>query len=121
MALTAPISATASPACAARARVDLSVEARSARIVGNNTHGASIIGRVSDEIDPSVVSTRGASANAAAPSTRDVGLPIPSVSATRSSPQNPTVSSNAHHSRWVIHPGTPSRWPTRKKVPCGNR
>ena len=90
-------------------------------MVGSNTHGASIIGKVSDEIDPRVVSTRGDSANAAAAITRDVGLPIPSASATRSNPQKPTVSSSAHHSRWVIQPGSPSRWPTRKKVPCGNR
>ena len=90
MALTAPINATASPACAASARTDLSVAARNARIVGSNTHGASIIGSVSDEIDPRVVSTRGDSANAAAPITREAGLPIPSASATRSSPQKPT-------------------------------
>ena len=89
--------------------------------MGSNTHGASIIGRVSDEMDPRVVSTRGDSANAAAPITRDAGLPMPSASATRNSPQKPTVSSSAHHSRWVIHPGTESRWPMAKKVPCGNR
>ncbi len=90
-------------------------------MVGSNTHGANIIGRVSDEIEPSVVSTRGDSANAVAAITRDAGLPIRSASATRSKPQKPTVSSSAHHSRWVIQPGTPSAWPTRKKVPCGNR
>jgi len=100
---------------------DLSVVARNARIVGSNTHGASIIGRVSDEIDPRVVSTLGDSANATAPITRDAGLPIRSASATRNSPQKPTVSRSAHHRRWVIHPGNPSRWPNRKKVPCGNR
>ena len=68
-----------------------------------------MIGRVSDEIDPSVVSTRGDSAKAAAATTRDVGLPMPSASATRSRPQKPTVSSSAHHSRWVTQPGSPSR------------
>ena len=124
MALTAPISATARPACAASARTDRSEAdpvARKARIVGSNTHGASIIGRVSDEMEHSVVSTRGDSANATAPTTRDGVLPMPSASATRSSPQNPAVSSSAHHSRCVTHPGKPSRWPARKKVPCGNR
>ncbi len=121
MALTAPISATASPAWPASARTDLSVVPRNARIVGSNTHGANMIGKVSDEIDPSVVSTRGDSANAVAAISRDDGLPIPSVSATRSNPQKPTVSSNAHHSRCVIQPGTPSRWLIKKKVPCGNR
>ena len=50
---------------------------RSARITGSSTHGASIIGSVSDEIAPSVVSTRGDSANATAAMTRDVGLPMP--------------------------------------------
>ncbi|CAG6963294.1 hypothetical protein PICSAR132_01374 [Mycobacterium avium subsp. paratuberculosis] len=121
IALTAPIRATATPACAASARTDLGPVARSARMVGSSTHGASIIGRVSDEIDPSVVSTRGDNANAAAAITREPGLPIPSASATRNRPQKPTVNSSAHHSRWVIQPGTPSAWPIRKKVPCGNR
>ena len=121
MALTAPINATASPAWAASARVERSLVARSARIVGSNTHGASMIGNVSDEIDPSVVSTRGDNANAAAAITRDAGLPIPSASATRSKPQKPTVSSSAHHSRCVTQPGSPSRWPSKKNVPCGNK
>ena len=58
--------------CAAAA-----VRPRSARITGSSTHGASIIGSVSEEIAPSVVSTRGDSANAAAAMTRDVGLPMP--------------------------------------------
>ena len=89
--------------------------------MGSSTHGASMIGRVSDEIEPSVVSTRGDIANAAPATTRDDGVPMPSVSATRSRPQKPTVNSSAHHSRWVTQPGNPSRWPARKKVPCGNR
>ncbi len=89
--------------------------------MGSSTHGASMIGSVSDEIDPSVVSTRGESANAAAATARDVGLPMPSASATRSNPQNPTANSSAHHSRWVIQPDSPSRWPAKKNVPCGNR
>ena len=78
-------------------------------MVGSSTHGASMIGKVSDEIDPKVVNTRGESANAVAAITREVGLPIPSASATRSNPQKPTVSSSAHHSRWVTQPGSPSR------------
>jgi len=111
IALTAPINATAIPAWPASRRTDRPPGSapRSARIVGSNTHGASMIGRVSDEIDPSVVSTRGDKAKAAAATTRDVGLPMPSASATRSSPQKPTVSSSAHHSRWVTQPGSPSR------------
>jgi hypothetical protein len=94
---------------------------RRASITGSSTHGASIIGNVSDEIAPRVVSTRGDSANATAAMTRDVGLPMPSTSATRSNPQNPITSSSAHHSRWVTQSGTPSTSPARKKVPCGNR
>ncbi len=89
--------------------------------MGSNTHGASMIGKVSDEIDPNVVNTRGDSANAVAAITRDVGLPMPSASATRSRPQKPTVNSSAHHSRWVSQPGSPSRCPAKKKVPCGKR
>ncbi|CAA0103474.1 Uncharacterised protein [Mycolicibacterium vanbaalenii] len=53
--------------------------------------------------------------------TREVVLPIFNASATRSTPQKPTVSSSAHHNRWVTQPGTPSRSPARKKVPWGNR
>ena len=40
-------------------------------MTGSSTHGASIIGSVSEEIAPSVVSTRGDSANAAAAMTRE--------------------------------------------------
>lgn len=121
MALTAPINATASPAWAASARTERPDAARSARIVGSSTHGASMIGRVSEEMEPSVVSTRGDSANAAAAISREVGLPMPSASATRSRPQKPIVSSSAHHSRWVTQPGSPIKWPSKKNAPCGNR
>jgi hypothetical protein len=118
-ALTAPINAIATAERAAITRTEPS--ARNARMTGSSTHGASIIGSVSEEIAPSVVSTRGDSANAAAAMTREVGLPMPRASATRSSPQNPTVSSSAHHSRWVTQPGSPSTSPIRKKAPCGKR
>ena len=118
-ALTAPISASASADRAASTRTDPAP--RSARMTGSSTHGASIIGSVSDEIAPIVVSTRGDSAKAAAAMTREPGEPMPSASASRSSPQNPTVSSSAHHSRWVTQPGSPRMSPSRKKAPCGNR
>ena len=118
-ALTAPINAIASADRAARTRTDLldARPRRSARITGSSTHGASIIGSVSDEIAPSVVSTRGDSANAAAAMTRDVGVPMPNASATRNRPQKPTVSSSAHHSRCVTQPGRPSMSPARKNAP----
>ena len=65
-ALTAPMSARATPARPASIRSDLAPVARwsgrwgsSARITGSSTHGASIIGRVSEEMEPMVVSTRG--------------------------------------------------------------
>ena len=76
-ALIAPISAMANPERAASTRILRPLPARStpppwvfptppippnARITGSNTHGASIIGSVSDEIAPMVVSTRGESA-----------------------------------------------------------
>jgi hypothetical protein len=118
-ALTAPIKATASAERAASTRTEPAP--RKARMTGSNTHGASISGSVSDEIAPIVVSTRGDSANAIPAITRDEGLPIPSASATRSTPQNPTASSSAHHSRCVTQPGSPSRSPARKKAPCGKR
>ena len=125
-ALTAPISASATPARPASIRsgaapVSDPGEPRNARITGSSTHGASIIGHVSEEMDPSVVSTRGDSAKATAPTSRDGRVPMPSVSATRIRPQHPTVSRIAHHDRWVTHAGTPRVWPTRKNAPCGNR
>ena len=98
---------------------------RSASMTGSSTHGASIIGSVSDEIEPIVVSTRGDSANAAAAMTREPAMPMPNASATRSRPQNPTVSSSAHHSRWVTQPGTPEdvaeqeEGPVREQVAVG--
>ncbi len=110
-ALTAPISATASADRAASTRTGIARPLppphppASARITGSSTHGASIIGSVSDEIAPSVVSTRGDSVKATAAITREVGVPMPSASATRSIPQNPTTSSSAHHSRCVTQPG----------------
>ncbi len=111
--------ASASAERAASTRTDPAP--RSARMTGNKTQGASIIGSVSDEMAPIVVSTRGDSAKAAAAMTREPGEPMPNASASRSSPQKPTVSSSAHHSRWVTHPGSPRMSPSRKKVPCGNR
>ncbi len=105
-AFTAPINATATPACPANTRVGRSGVSGlgspgtpNARMTGSNTQGASIIGSVSDEMEPRVVSTRGDRANAAAPISRAVGVPIRSASATRSRPQNPAVSNTAHHSR----------------------
>ena len=130
-ALTAPISARAIPARAASTRNGREPSPRpmspAQRLpeepgsTGSSTHGASIIGSVSEEIEPSVVSTRGDSANASAPITRDGVVPMPSASATRSRPQKPAVSSSAHHSRWVIQPGRPRVSPRRKNAPCGNR
>ena len=107
-AFTAPMSASATPARAARTRSERRGSGPSASITGSSTHGASIIAQVSEEIDPTVVSTRGHSANATAPTSREVRVPTPSASATRTIPQHPTVSSSAHHNRWVTQPGTPS-------------
>jgi hypothetical protein len=118
-AFTAPIRAMASADRAASMRTD--PDPRNARITGSSTHGASISGRVSDEMAPSVVSARGDSANATAAITRDEVVPMPSASATRSTPQNPTPSSRAHHSRCVTQPGRPSTSPARKNAPCGKR
>ncbi|SHV04262.1 Uncharacterised protein [Mycobacteroides abscessus subsp. abscessus] len=118
-AFTAPISATATAERAASCRIRGSP--RSARITGSSTHGASIMGSVSEEMAPSVVSARGDRANATAASTREDRLPMPRASATLMTPQNPTTSSNAHHSRCVTQPGRPMTSPARKNVPCGNR
>ena len=137
-AFTAPISATATAERAASCRIpgvicarfsaltaenraQIPESPRSARITGSSTHGASIIGRVSEEMAPSVVSARGDRANATAASTREDRLPMPRASATLMTPQKPTTSSNAHHSRCVTQPGRPMTSPARKNVPCGNR
>ena len=52
-----------------------------------------------------------------------MGPPLADIaaSASRSSPQNPTVINSAHHNRWVTQPGSPTVSPRRKKAPCGNR
>ena len=128
-AFTAPINATAPAERAAMSRrlwfplclVPTPPIPPNARITGSNTHGASIIGRVSDEITPIVVNTRGHSANASAPRIREPELPTPSASATRRRPQKPRISSSAHHSRCVTQPGSPMTSPMRKNSPCGNR
>ncbi|SHY04679.1 Uncharacterised protein [Mycobacteroides abscessus subsp. abscessus] len=52
---------------------------------------------------------------------REPRVPIPSASATRMRPQKPATMSSAHHSRCVTQAGTPSRWPSEKKAPWGNR
>ena len=119
-AFTAPISATAA-ADRNPCRHSGSSPRSSARITGMSTHGASIIGNVSDEIDPSVVSTRGLSTNTVAATIRDAGDPARSASASRTIPTNPTVSSTAHHRRWVIHGGMCARSPAAKNAPCGKK
>src|ERR1700751_3536036 len=94
-AFTAPIKATATAERAASTRTeprpdvagDAAPPPHSARMIGSSTHGASIIGSVSDEIDPSVVSTRGDNAKAAALITLELVVPMPRASATRRSPQ----------------------------------
>ena len=87
-ALTAPINARAIPARPAMTRGE-APQPRNARMTGSRTHGANIIGSVSEEIEPSVVSTRGDSAKAAAPTSREERVPMPRASATRNSPRIP--------------------------------
>ena len=84
-ALTAPISAIASADLAASARTrTFAPQREDHRQQHPRRH---IIGSVSDEIAPIVVSTRGDSANAIAAITREVVLPMPSASATRKTPE----------------------------------
>lgn len=87
----------------------------------SRTQGASIMGSVSDEMEPIVVSTRGLSANTVPANRRDPGEPMSSASATRTIPMTPTASSTAHHSRCVIHGGRCRRWPRAKNAPCGKK
>ncbi len=120
-AFTAPISATAHAERSAFCQSGRVSAASSARTIGTSTQGASMKGRVSDEMLPSVVSTRGEVAKIAAASSRDGYDPTCSASASRTSPAKPTVSSSAHHSRWVTQPGSPARSPSAKKRPCGKK
>ena len=121
-ALTAPINATANADWAASDRTPqfCGVDPK-ARTMGMSTHGASIIGIVSEEIDVRVVTTRGESANAVAAIRREVRLPMPSASASRMIPQNPAISRSAHQMRWVIHGGIASTSPSAKNAPCGKK
>ena len=99
-ALTAPIKATASADCAAARRtVCFASSPARYRTIGIRTHGASIIGIVSEEIDARVVITRGESTKAVAAIRRELRLPIPRASASRTIPQNPAMSSKAHQMR----------------------
>ena len=130
-ALIEPMSATASADCAAN-RLNPREWSGSpgtpfprtgpkAKTTGNNTHGANIIGRVSEEIEPSVVSTRGERTKATAAMTRELRLPIPRASATRMMPQKPAIRSSAHQMRWVTHGGTFANSPSAKNGPCGKK
>ena len=87
----------------------------------SSTQGASIIGSVSEEIEPSVVSTRGDSAKAAAAMTREPREPMPSTSHSRITPQNPARISSAHQIRCVIQAGMPRTCPSEKNAPCGKK
>ena len=122
-ALTAPISATAADARAASRHSGAAFSARvsSARTTGISTHGASIIGSVSDEIEPRVVRTRGLSTKTVAAMIREAGEPSRSISARRTMPTKPTVSSTAHQRRCTIHGGTARRSPRAKNAPWGKK
>ena len=122
-ALTAPIRATATADRHASRQSGYGdgLSASRARTTGISTHGASIIGSVSDEIEPRVVNTRGLSTKTSAASIREPGDPIRSNSASRTIPTNPTVSNTAHHRRCVIHGGMCASSPTAKNAPCGKK
>ncbi|ODQ89250.1 hypothetical protein BFG51_15935 [Dietzia alimentaria] len=48
-------------------------------------------------------------------------VPMRSAAATRTTPTKATVSTTAHHRRWVSQAGIPTRSKTAKNGPCGNR
>ena len=86
---------------------------RTALISGSTAHGASIPGTTADEVDPITIVNVGHSANTSPARARVAGDPMPSASASLTSPPNPTAMISDSHSRSVSQTGTCARWPTR--------
>ena len=86
---------------------------RTAVVSGSTAHGASIPGSAADEVDPITMVNVGHSANTRPASKREAGDPMPSASASLTSPAKPTAMISESHSRSVSQTGTCARWPRR--------
>ena len=82
-------------------------------VSGSTAHGASIPGSAADEVDPITMVNVGHSANTRPASKREAGDPMPSASASLTSPAKPTAMISESHSRSVSQTGTCARWPAR--------
>ena len=80
---------------------------------GSTAHGASIPGSTADEVDPITMVNVGHSANTSPARKREAGDPMPSASASLTSPPNPTAMISASQSRSVSQTGTCARCPAR--------
>ena len=100
VAFTPPMHTTisAEPAAARRAERP--------RISGSTAHGASTPGSTAADVEPTRMVKVGHSANAAPASSRVARDPIPSASASRTSPRNATVTSSDIQSRSATQTGT---------------
>ena len=86
---------------------------RTAVVSGSTAHGASIPGSAADEVDPITIVNVGHRAKARPASRREAGDPMPSASASLTSPAKPTAMISESHSRSVSQTGTCASWPAR--------
>ena len=82
-------------------------------ISGSTAHGASIPGSAADEVEPITMVNVGHSANTSPARQREAGDPMPSASASLTSPPKPAAMISESHSRSVSQTGTCARWPAR--------
>src|SRR5579863_10338980 len=80
---------------------------------GSTAHGASMPGSTAEEVDPITMVNVGHSANTSPARKREAGDPMPSASASLTSPPNPTAMISASQSRSVSQTGTCARCPAR--------
>src|ERR1700722_12576678 len=83
------------------------------RTSGSTAHGASIPGSAADDVDPITMVNVGHSANTSPARRREAGDPMPSASASLTSPPNPTAMISASQSRSMSQTGTCASWPAR--------
>ncbi len=84
---------------------------RTAATSGRTVHGASIPGSAEAEVDPITIVNVGHSANVSPARNREFGEPMPSASASLTSPAKPAAMISESHSRSVSQTGTCARWP----------
>ena len=111
VALTPPMHSTTAPERAAGPTTP--PRPRTAAVSGSTAHGASIPGSTEAEVDPITIVNVGHSANTSPASNREAGEPMPSASASLTSPPNPTAMISDIHSRSMSQTGTCARWPAR--------